>query len=90
MAQSPLEQAGRDDWLVFSVPALGVTTGTLPEPRPTAEWFGRLAGLRLESEREVEVHFVQAACIRSWLSWVRDGRDASLMSHRGFSWPGGR
>jgi hypothetical protein len=58
VVQPPLEQAGRDDWLVFSMPELGVTTGTPPEPRPTAKWFDHLAGLRLDSEREVEIHFV--------------------------------
>lgn len=58
VVQPPLEQAGRDDWLVFSMPAPGVTTGTPPEPRPTQEWFAHLAGLRLGSEREVEMHFV--------------------------------
>ena len=56
--QPPLEQARRADWLVFSMPELGVTTGTPPEPRPTAKWFDHLAGLRLDSEREVEIHFV--------------------------------
>jgi Type I restriction enzyme R protein N terminus (HSDR_N) len=58
VVQPPLEQAGRDDWLVFSMPALGVTTGAPPEPRPTAKWFDHLAGLQLDSEREVESHFV--------------------------------
>src|SRR5437773_4796348 len=58
VVQPALEQAGRDDWLVFSIPALGVRTPTPPEPRPTAEWFANKAGLRLGSEREVEMHFV--------------------------------
>src|SRR5579862_9107412 len=58
VVQPSLEQAGRDDWLVFSIPTPGVTTGAAPEPRPTAEWFGHLAGLRLGSEREVEIHFM--------------------------------
>jgi hypothetical protein len=57
VVQPVLEQAGRDDWLVFSMPAPGVRTGTPPEPQPTAKWFDHLAGLRLESEREVEIHF---------------------------------
>jgi hypothetical protein len=58
VAQPALEQAGRDDWLVFSIPAPGVTTGAPPEPQPTPEWFANLAGLQLGSEREVEMHFV--------------------------------
>ena len=58
VVQPALEQAGRDDWLVFSLPAPGVTTGEPPEPQPTAEWFAYLAGLRPGSEREVEMHFV--------------------------------
>jgi hypothetical protein len=39
VVQPALEQAGRDDWLVFSVPAPGVTTGAPPDPQPTTEWF---------------------------------------------------
>jgi hypothetical protein len=58
VVQPALEQAGRDDWLVFSIPAPGVTSGAPPEPRPTAKWFAHLAELRLGSELEVEMHFV--------------------------------
>ena len=58
VVQPPLEQAGGDDWLVFSIPALGVKTVAPAEPRPTAVWFAGMAGLRLESEREAEMHFV--------------------------------
>ena len=58
VVQPPLEQAGRDDWLVFSMPELGVTTTAKREPQPSAEWFAHLAELRLSSEREVEMHFV--------------------------------
>jgi type I site-specific restriction endonuclease len=56
--QPPLEQAGRDTWLVFSMPTLGVTTGATPEQQPSAEWFDHIAELQLGSEREVEMHFV--------------------------------
>lgn len=58
VVQPPLELAGRDDWLVLSMPTLPVATGRPPEPRPTAEWFAHLAGVRPGSEREVEMHFV--------------------------------
>jgi hypothetical protein len=58
VVQPPLDQAGQDDWLVFSMPDLGVTSGVPPEPHPTVEWFTHIAGLRLDSEREVEMHFV--------------------------------
>ncbi len=58
VVQPPLEQAGRDDWLVFSIPALGVRTAAPAERQPTAAWFADMAGLRLGSEREVEMHFV--------------------------------
>jgi len=58
LVQPPLEQAGRDDWLIFSIPAPGVTSAAPPDPRPTAAWFSDMAGLRLGSEREVEMHFV--------------------------------
>jgi hypothetical protein len=43
--QPALEQAGHDDWLMFSMPELGVTTGGPPEPQPTAKWFAHLAEL---------------------------------------------
>ena len=55
VVQPPLEEAGRDDWLVFSIPAPGVRTATPAEPRPTPAWFADMAGLRLGSEREVEM-----------------------------------
>jgi Type I restriction enzyme R protein N terminus (HSDR_N) len=58
VVQPALEQAGRDDWLVFSIPTPGVTSGAPPDPQPTPEWFAHLAELRLGSEREVEMHFV--------------------------------
>jgi hypothetical protein len=58
VVQPPLEQAGRDDWLVFSMPTLPTPTGGHPEPRPTAEWFAHLAGVQPGSEREVEMHVV--------------------------------
>jgi hypothetical protein len=58
VVQPPLEQAGRDDWLVLSMPTLPPAPGKHPEPRPTAQWFADLAEVRPESEREVEMHFV--------------------------------
>jgi hypothetical protein len=58
VVQPPLDQAGRDDWLVFSTPTPGVTTGAAPDPQPTAGWFDHIAELQLGSEREVEMHFV--------------------------------
>ena len=58
VVQPSLEQAGRDDWLVLSIPAPVVTSATPPEPRPSEKWFARTAELRLGSEREVEMHFV--------------------------------
>lgn len=58
VVQPPLAQAGRDDWLVFSMPTLPVSTGKHPEPWPTAEWFAHLARVQPKSEREVEMHLV--------------------------------
>jgi len=58
VVQPPLEQAGRDDWLVFSIPAPGVTTEAHLDPRPPASFFAHLAALQPRSEREVEMHFV--------------------------------
>jgi hypothetical protein len=58
VVQPLLEQAGRDDWLVFSMPELPPAPGARPEPRPAAEWFAHLAEVRAGSEREVEMHVV--------------------------------
>jgi hypothetical protein len=58
VVQPALDQAGRDDWLTFSIPALGVTTTAPADPPPTAAWFADKVGLQLGSEREVEMHFV--------------------------------
>jgi hypothetical protein len=58
VVQPPLEQAGRDDWLVFSMPTLPPPAGGRTDPRPTAEWFAHLAEVQPGSEREVEMHVV--------------------------------
>jgi len=58
VVQPPLEQAGRDDWLVFSMLRAAARAGDRPEPRPAAEWFAHLAEVQPGSEREVEMHVV--------------------------------
>jgi hypothetical protein len=52
-----LEQAGRDDWLVMSIPVPVPVTGTSPDPAPTAEWFAHMVSVQTDTEREVEMHF---------------------------------
>jgi hypothetical protein len=57
VVQPSLEEAGRDDWLVMSMPTLAVVGEAHPDPRPSAEWFGYLQSVRPVTEREVELHF---------------------------------
>jgi hypothetical protein len=55
--QPPLAEAGLDDWLVLSLPQLPPQRDDHPDPRPGAEFFDHLESVRLDSEREVEMHF---------------------------------
>jgi Type I restriction enzyme R protein N terminus (HSDR_N) len=57
VVQPPLDEAGRDDWLVFSMPTLPEVKQQRAEPRPSDAWFAHLEQLRPGSEREVEMHF---------------------------------
>jgi hypothetical protein len=54
----PLKDAGRDDWLVMSMPLLVPVHEAHPDPAPTAEWFKHMASVQTDTEREVEMHFV--------------------------------
>jgi hypothetical protein len=55
--QPSLEGAGRDDWLVMSMPLQVPVREAHPDPRPTAEWFEHMQSVRPDTEREVELHF---------------------------------
>ena len=57
MVQPSLEEAGRDDWLVMSMPVPVPVVETSPDPEPSAEWFAHMASVRTDTEREVEMHF---------------------------------
>jgi hypothetical protein len=58
VVQPSLGEAGRDDWLVMSIPTLPVVpVGAHPDPPPSAEWFDHLQSVRPVTEREVEMHF---------------------------------
>jgi hypothetical protein len=57
VVQPSLGDAGRDDWLVMSMPTLPEVREEHREPRPSEEWFAHLEQVRLGSEREVEMHF---------------------------------
>jgi hypothetical protein len=57
VVQPALGEAGRDDWLVLSMPTLAVVPEARPDPRPSAEWFDHLQSVRPATEREVEMHF---------------------------------
>ncbi|MGO9080892.1 MAG: type I restriction enzyme HsdR N-terminal domain-containing protein [Streptosporangiaceae bacterium] len=58
VVQPALEEAGRDDWLILSMPTLPQLPEAHLEPAPSAEWFAYLEQVQLGSEREVEMHFV--------------------------------
>jgi hypothetical protein len=58
VVQPSLEDAGRDDWLVMSMPAQAPVPAVHPDPRPSADWFEHMRSLRPDTEREVEMHFV--------------------------------
>jgi len=55
--QPPLGEADLDDWVVFSLPQLPPPRDHHPGPQPSAEFFEHLESVRLDTEREVEMHF---------------------------------
>ena len=57
VVQPSLEDAGRDDWLVMSIPAQAEVGDGHPDPRPSAAWFEHMMSVRPDTEREVELHF---------------------------------
>lgn len=57
-AQPPLSELDLDDWIVLSLPQLPPERNDHPDPRPRPEFFDHLESVRLDSEREVEMHFV--------------------------------
>lgn len=57
VVQPSLGEAGRDDWLVMSIPTLPVIRETHPDPRPSADLLDYLKSVRPDTEREVEMHF---------------------------------
>jgi Type I restriction enzyme R protein N terminus (HSDR_N) len=57
VVQPSLEEAGRDDWLVMSMPAQTVVPEAHPDPRPSADWFQHMMSVWPDTEREVEMHF---------------------------------
>ena len=56
-AQPPVTEAGLQDWMVLSLPVMPTPDDSSPDPRPSEEWFEHLMSVRLDSEREVEMHF---------------------------------
>jgi len=52
-----VKDAGRDDWLVMSMPVEVPVPETSPDPAPKPEWFAYMASVRTDTEREVEMHF---------------------------------
>ena len=56
LVQPSLEQAGRDDWLVMSIPVTVDVQEAHPDPRPTM-LLEHLQTVRPDTEREVEMHF---------------------------------
>jgi hypothetical protein len=56
--QPPLSELDLDDWVLLSLPQLPSQRDDHPDPRPTAKFFDYMTSVRLDSEREVEMHFV--------------------------------
>lgn len=56
--QPPLNEADPDNWVVLSLPQLPPRRDDHPDPRPKPEFFDHLESVRLDTEREVEMHFV--------------------------------
>jgi len=46
LVQPSLGEAGRDDWLVMSLPVTVEVREAHPDPRPSAEWFDHLQDFR--------------------------------------------
>lgn len=57
-AQPPLSELDLDDWVVLSLPIRPPERNDHPDPGPKPEFFDHLESVRLDSEREVEMHFV--------------------------------
>jgi len=72
-----LEKAGRDDWLVMSMPVPVPVVETSPDPAPTAEWFAHMASVRTDTEREVEMHFA-SPLFREGLGYSEDQEAAGF------------
>lgn len=85
VVQPTLGDAGRDDWLVMSMPTLPEVREEHREPRPPEEWFAHLEQVRLGSEREVEMHF--ASPLFRELGYREDQEAAGFGFHVGGSPP---
>jgi hypothetical protein len=73
----PLKDAGRDDWLVMSMPVPVPVVEASPDPAPTAEWFAHMASVPADSEREVEMHFA-SPLFREGLGYREDQEAAGF------------
>lgn len=56
--QPPLTEAGLHDWVVLSLPIPPPDGNYHPDPRPKPEFFDDLESVQLDTEREVEMKFV--------------------------------
>ena len=72
-----LKDAGRDDWLVMSMPVPVPLVEASPDPAPTAEWFAHMASVPTDSEREVEMHFA-SPLFREGLGYREDQEAAGF------------
>jgi hypothetical protein len=75
--QPALKDAGRDEWLVMSMPVPAPVVEASPDPAPTAEWFAHMASVRADSEREVEMHFA-SPLFRDGLGYREDQEAAGF------------
>jgi hypothetical protein len=72
-----LEEAGRDDWLVMSMPVKVPVVVTSPDPAPTADWFAHMESVQPDTEREVEMHFA-SPLFREGLGYHEDQEAAGF------------
>lgn len=56
--QPSLTELDLDDWVVLSLPIRPPVRNDHPDPRPKAEFFDYMELVRLDSGREVEMHFL--------------------------------
>ncbi len=55
--EPPIQVAAPNDWVLLTLPELPPMSEAHADPRPSEAWFDHLQSVRMDSEREVEMHF---------------------------------